>query len=705
MKNTLKAQDQRLKQKKKPPLGKNGTIHAYYRQPLIKKKQGNAPVNKYLLSGLLDWGYSQDISLMQDTLLEVWHRFHEGENLENTSLRPVIHEAWKRCRIDGIDHNLDKAPTLLDHLATSSPDEAELLQEAQPALSGLAQTLTGYDTIAALCNPAGRIMAIEGDPDFAGAVAEHKNFRVGAHWAEKTTGNNAIGTALSTGRPHQVFSSEHYCRGWHDYICTAVPITDPFSEKILGVLDLTGSISNFHRHAYGQLLHVVRIIESALFRKGLAREYLFNREVLQTLQSIRSEAIAIADARGAIRACTAAVAELLGSNAEPGRAALGGLAETLLAEYDGNLPAVLETRLTIGKESFLLVVRPLRHDQVLLGLEIRFSTAGTPALPTIKPSLPNRNQRCPIIGASQALTAARQRAEKAASFTSTVLLEGESGTGKELFARLIHHHSPRAGGPFIPLNCAAIAPDLIASELFGYDGGAFTGARAAGRKGKLELGSGGTIFLDEISEMPLAVQVILLRFLQEKEFYRVGGTHLVQPDVRIIAATNKPLREEMAAGRFRTDLFYRLNVITIELPPLRRRPEDIPPLVEHFLDHLQRETGQPPKRLDEGAWERLRTHTWPGNVRELQNVIEHAFIMGESELIRAADLPCQSAGPESSPLDVQPPVGRPQTAGRSELLAALNDCGWNISRTARRLGISRATLYRHLKRHDIPLTR
>jgi len=659
--------------------------------------------NQYVLSGLLDWGITTDISLIQGKLLETWHLFQEGDNLDNAPLRPVIHKAWQRCRASGIDCNLDKAPAFPLDPAQLNSEETELLEEARPALADLGRNLEGQGSIAALCNRTGRILAIEGDSVFAGEVAERKNFRNGALWAEETTGNNAIGTALATGQPHQVFSAEHFCRGWHDYICTAVPICDPFTGKTLGAFDITGTISDFHRHAYGQLLHIVRIIEAALFRQGLAREYLFNREVMQVLNTIHSEALVVTDARGTIRASTAAVGERFANLPDQGRTELAAIAASLLEKHQPEKgSSIFEEIVTIKGEPHPVTVRPLCHDRVLLGLEIRFPENSCLPLKAKQPKLSGPPPKCPIIGASPALTEARLKAEKVAPFASTVLLEGESGTGKELFARLIHDHSPRASGPFIPLNCASIAPDLIASELFGYDGGAFTGARSAGCKGKLELGDGGTVFLDEISEMPLAVQVILLRFLQEKEFYRVGGTRLVKPDVRIIAATNKPLHREMAAGRFRQDLYYRLNVITIELPPLRHRPEDITPLVNHFLSQLSRETCRPPKRLDEKAWHRIRAHSWPGNVRELQNVIEHAYVMSENSLIRADELPCLRIQENTSSVHRQL---RPRAAGRPELLAALDECGWNISLTARHLGISRATLYRHLKRHDIPLIR
>jgi transcriptional regulator of acetoin/glycerol metabolism len=656
-----------------------------------------------MLSGLLDWGYTQDVSAIQGPLFEAWQRFLEGDALEEGFVRPVIFEAWERCRANEVDFNLEAAPVAAAPAnVTALPATPSILvKEATPAMTSLGKVLHDNSSIAALCDKSGRILAIEGDPVFADRVAEHKNFRVGARWSEEATGNNAIGTALSTGQPHQVFSAEHYCRAWHDYVCTAVPIYDPFSEKMLGVLDITGTISNFHRHAYGQILHLVRLIETALFRKGLAREYLFNREVLRAMNSIRSEALVIADASGAVRVCTDAAREMLRDIPLAGEDDLTAMVQRLSDQRQLTIAGTFETMVRIAGSALAVRVSPLIHNKVLLGTVVRFSDCRPSPVRPLKTV--GHTKSYPIIGNSPALAKARRKAEKVAPFDSTVLLEGESGTGKELFARLIHNFSPRSQRPFIALNCAAIPPDLMASELFGYESGSFTGACAGGQTGKLEIGNRGTIFLDEISEIPLTVQAILLRFLQEKEFYRVGGTRLVRPDVRIIAATNKPLRNEMAAGRFRKDLFYRLKVVTIELPPLDRRHEDIPPLVDHFLKKLGDETGRPVKTLDEESMAAVAHYAWPGNVRELQNAVEHAFVMSEGDRIRLRDLPEEIVSPGNLEAAVTP-AGHCENE-RDELLLALERHNWNVSLTARSLGLARVTLYRRMKRHGITVVK
>jgi transcriptional regulator with GAF, ATPase, and Fis domain len=226
-----------------------------------------------------------------------------------------------------------------------------------------------------------------------------------------------------------------------------------------------------------------------------------------------------------------------------------------------------------------------------------------------------------IVGASSALSAVLSRAVKVAGSDSTVLVTGETGTGKELVARAIHRRSRRASSAFVTVNCAAIPRDLVASELFGHEKGAFTGAGQQ-RLGRFELADGGTIFLDEVGELLPDVQIALLRVLQEREFERLGGQETIHVDVRVIAATNRDLEQAVAGGTFRQDLFYRLNVFPVQMPPLRDRGDDIPVLVEYFVDRYARKMGKAFRRINKGTVDRLKSYAWPGNVRELQNVIE-----------------------------------------------------------------------------------
>jgi len=309
-----------------------------------------------------------------------------------------------------------------------------------------------------------------------------------------------------------------------------------------------------------------------------------------------------------------------------------------------------------------------------------------------------------VIGSSPAWRQVRQLVEQVATARATVLLSGESGTGKELIANLIHRLSPRAERPFITLNAAALPATLLEAELFGYEKGAFTGAQQR-KPGRFELADGGTLFLDEIGEMPTDLQVKLLRVLQESTFERLGGTQTLHVDVRIIAATNKDLAQEVAAQRFRQDLYYRINVIAIALPPLRERPEDIPLLVHHFLRKHSQINQKDITAIQQEVLQRLQAYRWPGNVRELENVIERAVVLAQGDTIGVMELPphLQDQKPVTVPSNhfIIPANTTLAEIEREAIIQALQHCGGNRQTTARMLDIGAATLYRKLKEYHI----
>jgi two-component system nitrogen regulation response regulator NtrX len=312
-------------------------------------------------------------------------------------------------------------------------------------------------------------------------------------------------------------------------------------------------------------------------------------------------------------------------------------------------------------------------------------------------------RRHTIVGDSYTLRQLLEQVAMAAPTNGRVLIYGENGTGKELVARTIHSRSRRHKGPFIEVNCAAIPEELIESELFGHVKGAFTGA-AGDRRGKFELADGGTLFLDEIGDMTLKTQAKVLRALQEQVVEPVGGTSSVRVDVRVIAATNKELPTEIRAGRFREDLYFRLNVIPIFVPPLRERDSDVPQLAEHFMAEFAREYGRRPKQLDAGAAASLRSYRWPGNVRELRNVIERLMIMVPGDTIASSDLGFLDVAVTGPQDPGAPPVPLHEARDRFEreyIVRALAQQHGNISRTADVLGVERSNLYRKMKTFGI----
>jgi transcriptional regulator with PAS, ATPase and Fis domain len=321
-----------------------------------------------------------------------------------------------------------------------------------------------------------------------------------------------------------------------------------------------------------------------------------------------------------------------------------------------------------------------------------------------------------IIGRSREMQEAIDLAKLSAQSASNVLLQGESGTGKEIFAQAIHNQSNRHAAPFIPLNCGAIPRELVGSELFGYEDGAFTGACRGGKPGKFELASGGTLFLDEIGDMPLEQQAVLLRVIQEKRMTRIGGIKVIPVDVRLICATHKNLLEKVREGTFRQDLYYRLNVMSITIPPLRERLNDILPLFQYFIEKLGRDRGHK-LTVDRDVMHYLYAYPWPGNVRELQNVVERATNLAVSGTVTVHQLPAEILGRQSGlppssgnllqAVDIPQPVNRQERIGqrkdreKKQLLHLLNTHDGNVTHVARELGVSRKTVYNRMHRFAI----
>nr|WP_274622056.1 sigma-54 dependent transcriptional regulator [Myxococcus fulvus] len=381
----------------------------------------------------------------------------------------------------------------------------------------------------------------------------------------------------------------------------------------------------------------------------------------------------------------------------------------ILITAHGTVPLAVEA-MKAGAADFVL--KPFDREEILFTIR--------KALLRAQGEATNEPLRTPsaFVGGSQRMLEAQALLAKAATGMATVLLRGESGTGKELAAKAVHDGSPRHAGPFVKLHCAALPDTLLESELFGYEKGAFTGA-ATRKPGRVELAHGGTLFLDEIGDISLAVQVKLLRVIQERELERLGGTQTVKVDVRFVAATHQPLEELVKAGRFREDLFYRLNVVPLWLPSLRERPEDIEPLARHFLDIHARTNGKPPFTLTPDGLAVLRAQPWPGNVRQLQNFLERLVVLSDGQTLTGEDVSRELARqPGLTTPVLTPPQGVTALASpaadsgrtlesqrkgteKQALVDALTRAGDNRTLAARLLGISRRTLYNKLEEHAL----
>lgn len=380
--------------------------------------------------------------------------------------------------------------------------------------------------------------------------------------------------------------------------------------------------------------------------------------------------------------------------------------------YNPAIPVVIMTAYSsvetaveaLKKGAYDYLTKPLDFDELRLAMEramdhrlLREENR------LLRETLSGQFDRQNIIGRSRAMEKLLETVAQVAPSEATVLIAGESGTGKELIAGAIHFNSNRREGPFVKMNCAAVTETLLESELFGHEKGAFTGAHRR-KEGRFRQADGGSLFLDEVSEMSLAMQAKLLRVLQEWEIVRVGGEEVIAVDVRVIAATNKDLIEEIQAGRFREDLYYRLNVVTLTVPPLRDRREDIPLMAQHFLETFSKKNHKDIKGFAPQAMDRLVKYHWPGNVRELMNVVERAVVLSRSEYLDLEDLPLpgsEEPGEETAPGPLELSGVPLEEVEKMTILQTLEATGGNKSEAARRLGITRRTLHQKLKKYGV----
>ena len=644
-----------------------------------------------------------------------WSHFMRTGRCDVKCFNRALQESWNRCRQQDVDPGPRKCWNFLP-MESLEPAAGRLRSLARDVESDIYAAIRNRNLLMTLTTADGYVVRTCGDPGTL-KQADKLNFGPGALWAESSVGTNAIGTALVTGKPTQVFGREHYCESHHSWSCSAAPIFDPLGN-IVGCFDISGPSEGDHALALTLVLDAVRVLEKRLFKQHCAElEHRSGSLVAAAFNSVLTGMLSI-DCRGFISDANIAAEALLGV---AGVSLQGQPADrffdygTFLAcRLDGHATAIpmpcranpdLLARATpmyslngtwVG--TVVAVMEPQRAP--------RRERAGSPELPRsaekADSSGDQRQGLGRILGQSPAIARAIGLARKAARTPSNVLLTGESGTGKELFARGIHVESGRADGPFVAVNCGAIAAELIQSELFGYSGGSFTGADRKGRPGKFEQADKGTLFLDEIGEMPLPMQVNLLRVLEDRQVTRVGGTRSIPVDVKIVAATNKDLEHEAAQGRFRPDLLYRLNVVRIHIPPLRERCEDIDILARAHAARLAGEFGLPFRNIEEEALARLRAHNWPGNVRELINALEHALNSMEGQMLRSADLAQHlRATPHAPKIAGQPRCGSLRGQEADIIREVLRRHEGNVSRTARELGIGRNTLYAKMRRLGI----
>lgn len=654
-----------------------------------------------------------------DALLRAWRDFNQTGRLDQNILSPEVAASWRRCAALKLNPNAAKVPVKLSasELARVCAENRLFIDIALPFMRFLEAAVRGTGFILVLTEATGIVLEAFGDQGVMERAREN-NYIPGCSRIESEVGTNAIGLALYERKPIQLAGPEHFHVRNHGWTCASAPVFAP-DGKVLGTVTLSGESMAAHRHTLGMVISAAEAIQDRLRERELSRAKDQADELLHSVLQSVSEAILTVDRSGvvtninsrAIKILLVRPEDYLGKSLSVLLPGSGALLEAIRA---GTQSPSVEIALDRGRGRTYFVAKPyMLTAGAAAGGAIVVITEQREFINSVREisgfnAIFNFDD---IVGRSSALRRQIELAAIAARQDSRILITGETGTGKELFAQAIHNGSRRCSGSFVAINCAAIPRDLLESEIFGYVGGAFTGARKGGQVGKLELADGGTVFLDEISQMPLDLQAKLLRVLQDGMITRLGDTKPVHIDTRVVAATNEDLVEKSRAGGFRLDLYYRLGVVEVSLPALRERVGDIPLLTEYILGRISQKFGGRNVTVSPAAMAYLEAYEWPGNIRELENVLEMAVIICDGDVVEPTHLGKRVlAGGVPATVRPSPALIREEFAApaRGDVLpmkdieievlkATMKEFSGNIALVARKLGISRSTIYRRMK--------
>ncbi len=645
----------------------------------------------------------------QETFLE-WRKFISGDPRVDPSIIPEdILESWWRCARLGVDPLAKPDNKVLEgkELEELLSVNKELIDVGRPFMKSLYRFLEGSGFLFSLVSRDAYVLEVLGDPEEEKLIRTAKGY-VGACWAEKYSGNNVAGAVAFYKKPMQVFGPQHYIRLYQQTTACGAPIFDADGE-FAGIVTIFGRYYRANPHTLGIVVAAANAIENELkIRRALA-ESRVAASYQQTVISSIQEALIAVDSRECVTLMNDIAHKkfgLVNMKVEGRRLRDIFIPEnTQLFTLIENNETITDTEIRILSNNFsgdyTLNCNPiLSPDQKVIGKIILLNEIQRAKSMVTKMMGASANFSFDdIYGQNPRFLMTVDQARMVAQSASNVLLLGKSGTGKDIFAQAIHNASDRRNGPYVAINCGAIPRELIASELFGHEEGAFTGSRRGGNQGKFELADGGTLFLDEIAETPLELQTALLRVIEDKSVLRIGGTRVRPVDVRIIAATNKDLREEVRKGNFREDLYYRANVFAIEMVPLKDRLDDIPLLADYFIRRYASTMKKRIAHVDKKVIEAFMNYSWPGNIRELQNAIERMINFLKTPELTLELVPEHIRRP-SHTMEPREDMDASEDTERMMLARMLNS-KMRKNRIAQKMNISRATLYRKMKLYEL----
>jgi Transcriptional activator of acetoin/glycerol metabolism len=648
-----------------------------------------------------------DIMKRQEFMKKAWNEFVVTDQVENPHLIPnYILKSWERCKKLDVNPYQTFASIILgpEALQAKIEENKRLIEAASETMMDIYNFIKGSESIFGLFDKDGYALKMVGDQELINHTRKG-NFKEGACWDELGAGTNGVSLALVEKRPIQIWGYEHYCRCSHYWAGSAAPIHD-LNGDLLGVIDLTGRRDLIHPHTLGIVVGAAKSIERMLALKPLLAEYKIANKYKNVIIDVIDKCLVVIDSNDVITHINLSATSLLGI--EKSKCIGMKLEEALPEDNDVFYSAintkddVIEDEIAIkvsngNKIKIIVSKRNIVVDNIKAGKIITFCKST--ALKRLAKKFSSATKTFDdVIGCDNRFKQTIKLAKAAAAGNANILILGESGTGKDMLAQAIHNASPFSDGPFVAINCAAIPHELIASELFGYADGVFTGAVKGGKPGKIELAEGGTLFLDEIGDMPLELQTSLLRVIENKSFMRVGGDKDIPVNERILAATNKDLLHEISLGNFRADLYYRLNIVSIDVPPLRGRPDEIKILLDYFIDKISQEMGKPPIRLSKENLDKLLVYDWPGNIRELHNLVARSYYFDMPDMMLTDSI---NRVKHLAPSKIAFNADNVETFESRLIKELLEQNNYAVTEVAHKLGQSRSTLYRKMRKYNI----